>query len=224
VTRIVKGMSRGRTGRLVASSSVALAAVVAVVVPLASQAGATTPPQTGELLQPGTGGGTQLPTTPIPTINDQTSVEVVVPASGSPFTAGQKLNIFECADADGLTDDLPASGNACDGLTLNVITASTGGAVDATDDEIFQLPSTTLFESANGSPVCSATSACVLYIGQNVSDFSAPFVFSQPFYVGAGLGTPTPESPAVIALPVVGALVVGSAVLIRHRRRRAAPS
>ncbi len=162
------------------------------------------PPQTGELPQPGTGGGTQLPMTPIPTINDQTSVEVVVPASGSSFTATQKLNIFECADADGLTDNLPASGNACDGLTLNVTTESTGAAVDATDDEIVQLPSTTLFESANGSPVCSATSACVRYIGQNVSDFSAPFVFSQPFNVGAGLGTPTPESPAVIALPVWG--------------------
>ena len=220
----MKVMSRGRARRAVLSWSVALAAAVSVALPLANgQAGATTPPQTGELLQPGTGGGTQLPATPIPTINDQTTVEVAVPATGSPFTAGQKLNIYECADADGLTDDLPTSGSTCDGLTLNIgaqIIAGTGGAVDATNYEIYQLPSTALFESANGSPVCSATSACVLYIGQNVTDFTAPFVFSQPFYVSSGPGTPTPESPAVIALPLVGALVVGGAVFVRHRRRR----
>ncbi len=89
------------------SSMVTLAAVTVVVWPTASQAGAVSPPQTGELLQPGTGGGTQLPTNPIPTINDQTKVEVVVPATGSPFAAGQKLNIFECADADGLPTTFP---------------------------------------------------------------------------------------------------------------------
>ncbi len=185
------------------------------------------PPQTGELLQPGTGGDTQLPTTPIPTINDQTKVEVVVPASGSPFTKGQKLNIFECADADGLPDDLPTGGTACDGLTINVgpsLIAGTGGTVDETNYEIYQLPSAALFESANGSPVCSATRACLLYIGQNVTDFTAPLVFSQPFYVGDDLGTPTPESPAVIALPVAGVVVVGGVLFIRGRRRRAAAS
>jgi hypothetical protein len=62
----------------------------------------------------------------------------------------------------------------------------------------------------------------VLYIGQNVADFSAPFVFSQPFYVSS-LGTPTPESPAVVALPVAGAFVGGSALFIRRRRRTASP-
>ena len=205
-------------------SMAAMAVVVAVALPLASPAGATTPPQTGELLQPGTGGGTQLPTTPIPTINDQTNVEVVVPATGSPFTAGQTLNIFECPDADGLTNDLPTDGTACDGLTVNVganIVTGVGGTVDATNYEIYQLPSSALFESANGSPACDATSACVLYIGQNITDFNAPYVFSQPFYVGSDLGTPTPESPAAIALPVAGVLVLGGAVFIRLRRRRA---
>ncbi len=209
------------------SSTVTVAAFAAVALPLTSQAGAVTPPQTGELLQPGSGGGTQLPTSPIPTITDQTKVEVVVPASGSPFTAGQKLNVYECADADGLADDLPTGGTACDGLTLNVgpsIIAGTGGTVDETNYEIYQLPSAALFESTNGSPACSATSACVLYIGENVTDFTAPFVFSQPFYVGNDLGTPTPESPAVIALPVAGVVVVGAALFIRIRRRRAATS
>lgn len=223
----MKVMSRGAIRWCVVSSPILLAALVTMALPSASEAGATTPQQTGELLEPGSGGGTQLPTAPIPTINDQTKVEVVVPVSNSPFTAGQQLNIFECADADGLADDLPTSGTACDGLTLNVgeeIIAGTGGAVDATNYEIYQLPSAALFESANGSPMCSATSACVLYIGQNVANFSAPFVFSQPFYVGSDLGTPTPESPAVIALPVAGALVVGGALSIRRRRRRVAPS
>jgi hypothetical protein len=204
---------------------VTLAAAAVVVLP--PVAGAVTPPQTGELLQPGGGGGSQLPTNPIPTISDQTKVEVVVPATGSPFTAGQKLNIFECADADGQTDDLPTDGTACDGLTLNVgpsIIAGTGGTVDENNYEVYQLPSAALFESANGSPACSATSACVLYIGQNVTDFTAPFVFSQPFYVGTDLGSPTPESQAVIALPVVGILVVGGALFIRSRRRRVASS
>jgi hypothetical protein len=210
------------------SGTVTVIAGAALVLPFANMAGAVAP-QTGEILQPGTGGGSQLPTSPIPTITDQTTVEVVVPATGSPLVAGQKASIYECADADGLADNLPTDASTCDGLTVNVgktITIGTGGTVDKTNYEIYQLPSAALFESSTGTPVCTASSACVLYIGQSINDFTQPFVFSQPFFVGATVGTPTPESPSVIALPVAGALIVGggAALTVRRRRRRSVAS
>lgn len=207
------------------TGTVTLVAGAAMILPFATTAGAVAP-QTGEILQPGTGGGSQLPTSPIPTITDQTTVEVVVPTTNSPLIAGDKAQIYECADTDGLADNLPTDGTTCDGVTVNTghtLNVGTGGTVDKTNYEIFALPSSALGEGPNGQPICSATSACVLYIGENINDFTAPFVFSQPFFVSGTVGTPTPESPSVIALPVAGALIMGggAALVVRRRRRRA---
>ena len=221
----MKKTIRHRTVRFgVVAGSMAAAAGTALVLPLSGVAGAAAP-QIGVLLQPGSGGGTALPTSPIPTITDQTTVEVQVPAN-STLVAGDSVKILECADADGRTDDLPTNSLDCDGLTIDVgktINVGTDGTVDKTNYEIYALPSAALDESSNATPVCTATSACVLYIGQNQNDFTQPYVWSQPFYVAATVGTPTPESPVTIALPLAGVLVVagGTALTIRRRRRSA---
>jgi len=197
--------------------TVTLVAGAAMVLPFAGIAGAT-PPQTGIILQPAA-----LPITPVPTIIDQSTVEVQVPAAGSPLVAGQKVNIYECADADGKADNLPSDGSTCDGLTINTgrtLNVASDGSVDKTGYTIYQLPSATLGEGSTAQPICNATSACVLYIGQSINDFTQPFVFSQPFYVSSTVGTGTPETPVVIALPVAGALIIGGAALVMRRRRR----
>ena len=140
---------------------------------------------------------------------------------------GQSVNIYECADPDGQTDDLPTDGSSCDGLTSDngaTINVSGTGTIDKKGYEIFALPSSALGEPSNQSPVCTATSACVLYVGQNLNDFTQPYVWSTPFYVGATVGTPTPETPLTIGLPAAALLVLGggTALTIRRRRRSAA--
>jgi len=135
-------------------SMAAMAVVVAVALPLASPAGATTPPRPANC---SSRAQAAHPVADDSHSHDQRPDECRgrSPATGSPFTAGQTLNIFECPDADGLTNDLPTDGTACDGLTVNVganIVTGVGGTVDATNYEIYQLPSSALFESANGSP------------------------------------------------------------------------
>jgi hypothetical protein len=206
------------------AGSVAAVAGAALVLPLSGMAGAAAP-QIGILLTPGSGGGTALPTSPIPTITDQTTVEVQVPANTT--LTGGAVKILECGDADGLADDLPTNAAGCDGLTINTgktINEGAGGTVDKTNYEIFALPSTALNEGSTSTPVCNATSACVLYIGQNQNDFTQPYVWSQPFYVAATVGTPTPESPITIVLPAAGILILGAgtAFTVRRRRRSAA--
>ena len=121
----------------------------ALLVPLAGVASATAP-QIGVLLQPGTGSGTALPINPIPTITDQTAVEVQVPAN-SIRTAGDSLHIYECVDADGMADDLPTNTSSCDGLTIDsgrTINVSSTGSVDKFNYPIYVLPSLALDDCA----------------------------------------------------------------------------
>ncbi len=175
-----------------------LAAAALLVLPSHASASA---PQIGVLLEPGGGGGKALPTSPIPTITDQSTVEVRVPVNTT-LTPGDSVKILECSDADGETDDLPTSAEMCDGLTIDTgrtIDVGQGGTVDKTDYEIYVLPSAALDEPKDQIPVCNATSACVLYIGQDQNDFTQPHVWSQPFHVGcvtssAQCGLPTTTS------------------------------
>ncbi len=120
---------------------------------------------------------------PLPTITNQTTVEVKVPAN-STLTPGASVKILACGDADGKADDLPVSDASCDGLTINTgrtINVASDGSVDKTDYTIYELPTAT--EPSDQSTVCNSTSACVLYIGQDQNDFEQPHVWSQPFLV-----------------------------------------
>ncbi len=156
-------------------------------------------PQIGVLLLPGSGGGSPLPKTPVPTVTNETTVEVKVPANTT-LTPGASVKILACADADGKADDLPLSAATCDGLTINTgrtINVASDGSVDKTDYTIYKLPMTS--EPSDQSTVCNGTSACVLYIGQDQNDFNQPHVWSQPFLVsctGATCGDSTSSSVA----------------------------
>jgi len=64
---------------------------------------------------------------------------------------------------------------------------------------VYLLPSTALGELANSQPVCNASNPCVLYIGQDQNDFTAPKIFSAAFSVGPASGAPAAPAPAASA-------------------------
>jgi LPXTG-motif cell wall-anchored protein len=104
-----------------------------------------------------------------------------------------------------------------------------GGTVDERRYTINTLP--TNIEPKDGLPVCNATHACVLYVGQNQNNFEKPHVWSAPFYVGTGVdaagtsgvvtGSGSGSSAPLIVGIVVAALVLlaGSYLWLRHRKR-----
>lgn len=48
---------------------------------------------------------------------------------------------------------------------------------------LYSLPSTTLGELPDSRPVCNRRSMCVLYVGENQSDFSWPKMFTKAFWI-----------------------------------------
>jgi hypothetical protein len=166
------------------------------------------------------------------TFTDQQVIGVTVSAN-SVFTPGQGINVLECADPGGTAGNLPTSDATCDGNTIdgdNIIVAADGSFEEVAGGDggtlsgytVYALPSSVLDEQPDGQPVCNATNACVLYIGQNQNDFTQPYVWSQPFYVASSVGTPTPESPITIALPAAGIIILGAGTALTIRRRRRA--
>ncbi len=126
------------------------------------------------------------------TYADQTVVKIAVPAN-TDFTPGQTIVIIECADPGGTVANLPIDDTSCDGLTVNGDTLYVREDGDFTENSytLFQLPSTTLKEPSDSQPVCNATNACVLFIGQDYTQFTLPHVFSQPFYMTGGTSSTT---------------------------------
>jgi Bacterial Ig-like domain (group 1) len=129
------------------------------------------------------------------------AVPVAPFAAGNPFSSGQPINvvvptnsiflptsginIVECAAPGGVDPTLPAE---CDGNTINVgtILPNSDGSFTFTGYPIYALPdSISLGEGASNAVTCGVTAAteCVLYIGNDQTNFTAPHVFSQPFNV-----------------------------------------
>ena len=96
------------------------------------------------------------------------------------------VNILECADPGGLgrrtfpRTSPPATGTRFRGLRSWSV--PTGASPNPTIT-VYLLPSQALGEQSNYQPVCNQTNHCVLYVGQNQNDFTAPKVFSAPFLV-----------------------------------------
>ncbi len=177
---------------------VLLASVVLLLI--AGSADASSP-EIGVLLLPGDGGGSALSKDPVPTILNQTMVEVKVPAN-STLTPGVSVKILACADADGKSDDLPVSASTCDGLTINTgrnINVASNGSIDKTNYTIYKLPLAS--ESSDPFTVCGVSSACVLYIGQDQNDFSQPHVWSQPFLVSCSGASCDGSTSSTFAAP-----------------------
>jgi hypothetical protein len=133
--------------------------------------------------------GSQIPDSAVPIspftagtpFSSGQTISVVVPTN-TVLPAHQDVVIAECAAPD---DVIPTLTSACDTATATQQTIfPSGGAIDYKNFQVFALPDVyTLGESPTGQPVCDLTDECVLYIGNNVEDFTQPHFWSQGFFV-----------------------------------------
>ena len=109
------------------------------------------------------------------------------------FTPHERVNILECADPGGSAANLPKDISTCDGNTVqgDTILIAGDGSFSESNFRVYLLPSLALGEQSNYQPICNRTNACVLFVGQDQNDFTAPKVFSAPFLITPGVGTTT---------------------------------
>jgi hypothetical protein len=133
-----------------------------------------------------------LTVSPSTDLHDGESVSVSI-GPNSVFTPSSRVNILECADPGGSVANLPKSDSTCDGNTIqgNTILVAANGSASDQDYTIYLLPSPALGEQSNNQPICNQTNPCVLYVGQNQNDFTAPKVFSTPFTIAPAAGGST---------------------------------
>jgi hypothetical protein len=133
-----------------------------------------------------------LTVTPSTDLHDGESVSVSI-GPNSVFTPNSRVNILECADPGGSVANLPKDDSTCDGNTIqgNTILVAANGSASDPNYTIYLLPSPALGEQSNDQPVCNQTNPCVLYVGQNQNDFTAPKVFSTAFSIAPASGGTT---------------------------------
>ena len=172
-------------------------------------------------------------------------VTLVTDAPNGPFSSGQYIDVTvaqngildpgrhiyirECEAPNGQP---PTTPNLCDIRTTQFEKVKVGshGTVSDQDYPIYALPDTTVLkEQWKQKPLCDLTHPCILFVGQDRRDFDRPHVWSLPFYVnptagdtGADPGNGLPETPYVLAFPVLAVGIIGGTMLVR-RRRAAAP-
>ncbi len=133
-----------------------------------------------------------LNVSPAGNLSDGQTISVGVGANGY-FTAHAGIKILECADPGGTAANLPKDDSTCDGNTIQGISILIGndGSFSDTSYQVYMLPSQALGEQTNFKPICNQTNYCVLYVGQNQNDFTAPKAFSAPFLISPGAGGAT---------------------------------
>jgi hypothetical protein len=149
-----------------------------------------------------------LVVSPSANLHDGESISVSVGANGY-FTPDAHVNILECADPGGSVANLPKNIDTCDGNTIqgNTVLIASNGSFSEPDYTVYQLPSSILGEQSNSQPVCNQANPCVLYIGQNQNDFTAPKEFSAPFSIAPSTGSTTtsvPVAPTSTVAPTTG--------------------
>jgi hypothetical protein len=139
-----------------------------------------------------------LTVSPSTNLHDGESVSVSI-GPNSVFTPSSRVNILECADPGGSVANLPKSDSTCDGNTIqgNTILVAANGSASDQNYTIYLLPSPDLGEQSNNQPVCNQTNPCVLYVGQNQNDFTAPKVFSTPFTIAPATGASTSSTTPI---------------------------
>jgi hypothetical protein len=107
------------------------------------------------------------------------------------FSPNARVNMLECADPGGTVANLPKDDSTCDGNTIQADTVLVGsnGSVSESGYTMYALPSATLGEQSNIQPVCNLTNPCVLFVGENQNDFTAPKIFSAPFTIAPASST-----------------------------------
>ena len=138
--------------------------------------------------------GDQIPATAVPINPDPNTGYTVTP--GTPFSAGQTISvqvpansvlsptqavkIVECAAPGGV---LPTTTNTCDPAQTvqgDQIKPNADGSFTYDNYQTLALPDP---QSGPSDIDCDLTDECVLYIGENYNDLSAPHFWSQGFYV-----------------------------------------
>jgi hypothetical protein len=217
-------MSIRKTTRRLGPVAVAAAMGTVAVLSFAAPAFASGPANGSQVPGSAVPIGSYTPGTPF---SSGQTISVQIPAN-SDFKPGVNIKILECADPGGLPANLPTDLSTCDGNTIDgdTILANSDGSVSYDSYTVYALPDAiSLGEPSNQTPVCNLSNECVLYIGEDQTDFTQPHFFSQPFYVkpniddgGEAPGDGTPEAPLVIGLPLAAAGLVGGLLFVRRRR------
>ena len=218
-------MSARHVLQRVAASLAASAAVGTLALAFASPAGAATGPTSGSVIP-----NAAQPTgtvTPGPFDSGQ-NINVVVPANQA-FAQNAGVNIVECSAPNGVVPTLPIN---CDGNTLqNGAQVAADGSFTFNGYTVYALPDSVSLQEGSSGLKCGNTAAteCILYIGENQNDFTAPHLWSQPFFVNPDAtdsgtinpGDGTPEVPMAVLLPLAAMGLLGGTVAIRRRHRAA---
>jgi hypothetical protein len=156
------------------------------------------------------------------------NINVVVPANQA-FAQNAGVNIVECSAPNGVVPTLPIN---CDGNTLqNGAQVAADGSFTFNGYTVYALPDLVSLGEGSSGPNCGNTAAteCILYIGEDQNNFTAPHLWSQPFFVkpdptDSGTINPgdgTPEVPMAVLLPLAAVGLLGGTVAIRRRHRAA---
>jgi hypothetical protein len=145
--------------------------------------------------------------------------------AGTPFSSGQTINIvipansafaspdntsaieiLECSAPNGV---IPTLTTACDGNTVQgpTVTANANGSFTLTGYSVYALPDSVSLGEGSGGPVCGNTLAteCILYIGNNQNNFTAPHLWSQGFFISPN-ATDNGAMPGDGSAPVVASV------------------
>jgi hypothetical protein len=132
----------------------------------------------------GAASGPALKLTPGPYHDGQTINVSVGP--NHYFKPYSRINILECADPGGKARNLPVNDTTCDGNTIqsNTILVQPNGSFSMHGYQLYALPNAPqLGELPDTRPICNRQKMCVLYVGQNQINFTAPKIFSPPFTI-----------------------------------------
>ncbi len=106
------------------------------------------------------------------------------------------LKVIQCADPGGQLANLPQNLDSCSASTLiNGGGAQQNGSASIEGVTIYTVPDVAALGPSNGT-MCDAQHECVLGIFSNQENFSKPHLFSSPFFVTGGTGTPSTSSSA----------------------------
>ena len=150
--------------------------------------------------------------------------------SGSGFPGNTSINILECAAPGGVPPSDPTTPGACDGNTIqnDSIITSPSGSFTYKAYTLYKLPSATLGETSSNLPKCDSSDECVLYIGTDQTNPSAPHFYSNDA-TGYGAGPnggflvqnapqQVPETPYAVILPAAALGLLGGGYLALRRR------
>lgn len=130
-------------------------------------------------------------------------ISVVIPANTAFAGSNANINVIECSAPNGV---VPTDPSNCDGNTIqgDTILPNADGSFSYSTYTLFALPDPN-FESGGGGPACGLTAAteCILYIGNNQNDFTAPHLWSQPFFINGHSGSDAGTSPGDGSAPPV---------------------